>query len=107
MKEWAFLAGAIVFEVAGTTLMKVSDGLTKLVPSVLLFVFYIISFALLSLALKRIDVSLAYAIWSGVGTAAITAIGIYYFQEPATVLKLASILLIILGVVGLNLGGGH
>ncbi len=102
MKEWAFLAGAIVFEVAGTTLMKISDGLTKLVPSVLLFVFYIISFALLSLA---------YAIWYGVGTAtitaAITAIGIYYFQEPVSALKLASILLIILGVVGLNLGGGH
>ena len=107
MREWLFLAGAIGFEVAGTTAMKISDGLSRLVPSVLLFICYAISFALLSFALKRIDVSLAYAVWSGVGTAVISAIGIFYFQEPATALKLISLSLIIAGVVGLNLDGGH
>ncbi len=105
MQHWLFLAGAIVLEVAGTTSMKLSEGFTKLIPSVLLFVFYAASFVALTFALKRIEVSVAYAVWSGVGTALIAAIGILYFREAATVLKFISILLIILGVVGLNLGG--
>ena len=85
--------------------MKLSEGFTKLVPSVLLFVFYAASFVALTLALKKIEVSVAYAVWSGVGTALIAAIGILYFREAATVLKFISILLIIVGVVGLNLSG--
>ena len=105
MQHWFILAGAIALEVAGTTSMKLSEGFTKLVPSVLLFVFYAASFVALTLALKKIEVSVAYAVWSGVGTALIAAIGILYFREAATVLKFISILLIIVGVVGLNLSG--
>ena len=105
MQHWLYLAGAIMLEVAGTTSMKLSHGFTKIVPSVLIFMFYISSFVALTLALKKIDVSSAYAIWSGVGTALITVIGIAYFREPATIVKLVSIVLIILGVVGLNLSG--
>ena len=105
MQHWLYLAGAIMLEVAGTTSMKLSHGFTKIVPSVLIFMFYISSFVALTLALKKIDVSSAYAIWSGVGTAFITIIGIAYFREPATIVKLVSIVLIILGVVGLNLSG--
>jgi small multidrug resistance pump len=105
MQHWFFLAGAIVLEVAGTTSMKLSEGFTKLVPSVLLFVFYAASFVVLTFALKKIEVSVAYAVWSGVGTALVAAIGILYFREAATVLKFISILLIIIGVVGLNLSG--
>jgi small multidrug resistance pump len=105
MQHWLYLAGAIMLEVAGTTSMKLSHGFTKIVPSVLIFMFYISSFTALTLALKKIDVSSAYAIWSGVGTALITVIGIAYFREPATIVKLVSIVLIILGVVGLNLSG--
>jgi len=105
MQHWFFLAGAIALEVAGTTSMKLSEGFTKLVPSVLLFVFYAASFVALTFALKKIEVSVAYAVWSGVGTALIAAIGILYFREAATVLKFISILLIIVGVVGLNLSG--
>lgn len=103
MQQWFFLAGAIVLEVAGTTSMKLSEGFTKLIPSVLLFVFYAASFVALALALKKIEVSVAYAIWAGVGTALIAAIGILYFRESVTALKLVSILLIVVGVVGLNL----
>jgi small multidrug resistance pump len=91
--------------VAGTTAMKLSGGFTRLVPSVLLFVFYAASFAALTLALKKIDVSVAYAVWSGVGTALIVAIGVLYFREPATPLKFISILLIVIGIVGLLLSG--
>ena len=105
MQHWSFLAGAIVLEIAGTTSMKLSYGFTRPVPSVLLFVFYLGSIVALTLALKKIDVSVAYAIWSGVGTAAIAVIGIAFFREETSLIKIASIALIVLGVVGLNLGG--
>ena len=85
--------------------MKLSLGFTKLVPSILIFVFYAVSFVALTFALKGIDVSLAYAIWSGIGTVLIATIGILYFQEPATALKIISIGLIVAGVAGLNLSG--
>ncbi len=61
----------------------------------------------LNLALRRIDISVAYAIWSGVGTAVITTIGILWFKEPLNALKLISIALIVIGLVGLNLSGSH
>ncbi|MCK9505584.1 MAG: multidrug efflux SMR transporter [Porticoccaceae bacterium] len=103
--HWLYLALAIVLEVAGTTSMKISSGLTKLVPSVLVFVFYGGSIAMLALALKRLDISIAYAVWAGLGTATIAVIGITYFQESVSAIKLVSIALIIVGVVGLNLSG--
>ena len=103
---WLYLVLAILLEVTGTTCMKLSEGFTKLVPSILLFVFYSLSFGMLTLALKRIDVSVAYAVWSGVGTALIATIGVLWFKEPITALKLISLVLIIGGVVGLNLSGG-
>jgi small multidrug resistance pump len=105
MQFWLFLAGAIAFETAGTISMKLSAGFSRLVPSLLIFVFYTISFAALTFALKGIDVSLAYAIWSGIGTVLITITGILYFQEPLTSIKIISIGLIVAGVVGLNLSG--
>jgi small multidrug resistance pump len=103
---WLYLVLAILLEVSGTTCMKLSEGFTRLVPSILLVVFYTLSFGMLTLALKKIDVSVAYAIWSGVGTALIASIGVLWFKEPATALKLISLGLIIIGVVGLNLTGG-
>jgi small multidrug resistance pump len=102
--NWLFLTGAILFEVCGTTVLKLSEGLTRLLPSLLTVVFYGLSFFLLSLALKKIEVGTAYAIWSGAGTAAIALIGWFWFQESLGTLKLVCIALIIAGVVGLNLG---
>lgn len=101
--SWVYLAIAIILEVAGTTAMKLSDGFTKLVPSIAMGFFYIVSLMVLTLALKKIDMSIAYAIWAGVGTSLITIIGILYFKEPLTVMKAVSVSLIIIGVVGLNL----
>ncbi|MFO7840489.1 MAG: multidrug efflux SMR transporter [Desulfosalsimonadaceae bacterium] len=103
MLYWFYLFLAIVLEVAGTTAMKLSEGFARVLPSIMIFVFYGLSFAGLTLALKKIEVSVAYAIWSGLGTALITAIGLLYFREPVTLIKIASIALIILGVAGLNL----
>ena len=105
MQYWFYLAGAIVLEAAGTTSMKLSAGFTKLVPSILIFLFYAASFVALTFALKGIDVSLAYAIWSGIGTVIIVTFGIVYFKEPATALKIVSIGLIVIGVAGLKLSG--
>jgi small multidrug resistance pump len=105
MQGWLWLSASIVLEVAGTTSMKLSEGLTRLVPSVLIFVFYALSFTAFTFALKRVELSVAYAIWAGVGTALIALIGMVFFREPATLLRLSAIGLIILGVVLLNLAG--
>lgn len=86
--------------------MKLSDGFTRLVPSVLIFVFYAFSFVGLTFALKTIEVSFAYAVWSAVGTALIAAIGIVYFGESISWIKAGSLVLIVLGVVGLHLSNG-
>lgn len=94
---------AIGFEVCGTTCMKLSQGFSKLLPSILIFVFYGISFFFFTLALKGLDVSIAYAIWAGLGTALITVVGIFWFKEPINVLKMISLFVVVMGVIGLNL----
>ena len=103
--SWVLMIIAILFEVSGTTMMKLSHGFTHRLPTILMFVFYGIGFIPLNLALRRLPVSVAYAVWSGLGTAIITAIGVVWFKEPVTAVKLISIALIIIGVVGLNLSG--
>ncbi len=105
MYGWLLLIFAIIFEALGTTAMKLSNGFSSLVPSILLFVFYGVSFVLFTYSLKTIDVSTAYAVWAGIGTAIITLIGFLYFQEPVTMLKIVSIIAIISGVVGLRIAG--
>jgi small multidrug resistance pump len=104
--HWIYLTLAILSEVAGTTCMKLSAGFTKSVPSVLMWLFYGVCFYFLTLSLKKIDVSVAYAIWSGLGTALIAAVGILYFREPVSALKIAGVVAIIGGVAALNLSGG-
>ena len=100
---WGYLILAIIFEVFGTTMMKLSNGLSNSIPSVLMFVGYIASFAMLAIALKTIDVSVAYAIWSAIGIILISIIGIFYFGESVSLAKVISILVIITGVVSLKL----
>jgi small multidrug resistance pump len=102
MNHWTFLMLAILCEVAGTTSMKLSVGLTKLYPSIAIFVFYAGAFAFNALATRTLDMSVAYAIWAGIGTALTALIGIYYFKEPTSVLKYASVGLIVIGVIGLH-----
>ena len=104
MLYWLALAGAIVLEIAGTVSTKLSHGFTRTLPSVSLFVFYALSFGLMTIAVKKIDMSVSYAIWSGVGTATIALIGVFAFRESLSSLQLVSILLIIVGVVGLRAG---
>lgn len=101
---WLWLAVAVLFEVAGTISMKMSEGLSKPGLAVLMGIFYLISFGVMSLALKEIPVSIAYAIWSGAGVTILAVVGLFAFQEPMTWLKAGSLLLIILGVAGLRMG---
>lgn len=104
---WLYLVGAIVLEVFGTTMMKMSDGFSRLWPSVGMVAGYLAAFAMLTFALKTMQVGTAYALWAGLGTALVAVIGMLIFAEPFTVLKGAGLVLIIGGVVLLNLSGGH
>lgn len=104
--SWVFLGIAIVLELCGTTLLKVSQGFAKMLPALGGFAFYALSLTFMNFALKRIDVSIVYAIWSGLGMAAIATIGMVVFHEAITPMKVLCILLIIVGVVGLSLQGG-
>lgn len=101
--SWLFLIAAIFMEVCGTTCMKLSQGFSKIIPSMLIFVFYAASFTLMTFAIRRLELSISYAIWSGVGTFLIACIGLFWFKEPLTVLKVISMVLVIAGVIGLNL----
>jgi small multidrug resistance pump len=100
---WILLFTAILFEVAGITSMKLSRGFSEPLPSIAVLVLYLFSALAVILALKRLELSTAYAIWSRVGTALATMIGITYFREPLTLFKIASLVLVILGVLGLSL----
>ena len=102
VQAWWLLAAAIVFEICGTVSMRLSDGFTRVTPSILIFVFYAVSFALNTFVIRTLGLSVVYAVWSGVGTVATAAIGFWYFKEPATALKLASIGLIVIGVFGVH-----
>ena len=101
------LSLAIVTEVAATVALRFSDGFTRVVPSTVVVLGYGISFWLLALVLRELSISTTYAVWSAAGTALIAAIGVFAFGEPATALKVASLSLIIAGVVGLNMAGSH
>ncbi|QGQ93580.1 multidrug efflux SMR transporter [Paenibacillus psychroresistens] len=100
---WWLLFLAILFELSGTISMKLSNGFTNLWPSLFLLVFYGLSFFLLSHALKYIEMSVAYATWSGVGIVAIALVAYFYFHEPFNVTKVMWILIIVIGIIGLNM----
>lgn len=105
---YVLLALAIGSELLATSLMKATDGFSRLWPSVAVLAGYAISFVALSLAIKGgLQVGVAYAIWSAVGTAAIIVIGALFLDEPVTLAKVGGIVLIIGGVVMLNLTGAE
>lgn len=102
MKGYLFLSISIISELVATSLLKLSDGMSVLLPSVVVAVGYGLAFYFLSLSLKTIPLSLAYAIWSGVGTALTALIGVIFWGEVLTILMLVGIVFIIGGVVLLN-----
>jgi small multidrug resistance pump len=102
---WLLLA--IGTEVVATSALKASDGFTRIAPSVVVVAGYAASFYFLSLSLRDIPLGVVYAVWSGIGTAAIALIGILFFQETLGWVGIAGIVLIVLGVVLLSASGAH
>ena len=105
MSTWIYLALAISTEVVGTLALRSTDGFTKLLPTAGALLAYGFSFWMLALVLRELEISLVYAIWAGIGTAAIALIGIAALGESVSALKVISIGLVIAGVIGLNLSG--
>jgi small multidrug resistance pump len=104
---YVYLVLAVSAEVIGTSLLKSTEGFSRLWPSICCLGSYSIAFVLLSQVIRTVPVGVAYALWSGLGTVAIVAIGSAFLGEEITPLKIIGIGLVVAGVVILNLGGAH
>ena len=102
---YLYLSIAIFAEVVATTALKATENFTHPLPSVVVVVGYGVAFYFLARCLAVLPVGIAYAIWSGLGTALIVVVGILWFGEALTWARAVSILLILIGVIGLNLSG--
>jgi len=99
---WLFIAAAGMVEIAFVLLLKYSDGLTKLIPSVLCFIATFASIFLLAQGTKHIPIGTAYAVWAGLGSVGVTAVGIVFLQESPSPIRLMCITLIMTGIMGLK-----
>ncbi|MDQ0194735.1 DMT family transporter [Paenibacillus wynnii] len=105
MRSYLFLMIAIISELFGTSMLKVSNGFTKFYSSLSTVLFFGLAFYMLSLSLQQIPLGKAYAIWSGVGTMVTVIIGIIVWKETVSITYITGILLIVVGVVLINLKG--
>ncbi len=103
--DWIVLLIGSVCEVGWLVGMKYSEGFTKLWPSVIMVFFMAASVACLGFAVKTIPTGTAYAVWTGGSIAAVALVGVFLFNEPATLLRMGSIMLILIGMIGLRLSG--
>jgi quaternary ammonium compound-resistance protein SugE len=104
---WVYLFFAGIFEVVWSSTMKQSEGFTKLGPSIVTGVTMLISLWLLAIAMRTLPLGTAYAIWTGIGAVGAFIVGIAIFGEAATFMRIASVGLIIAGLIGLKLSSGH
>ena len=104
---WVLLASAGILEIVWAYFMKKSAGFTLLVPTAITVAAMVASFGLLAAAMRTLPLGTAYAVWTGIGTIGTVALGILLFNEPSDVLRLASIGLILAGILGLKLVSGH
>jgi len=103
MKAWLTLGLAILAEVVATSALKASNGFSQLLPSVVVIAGYGVAFFCLGLTLRQMPLGVAYAVWSGAGTALITLIGIAVYQQKLDLPGILGIALIVAGVLVLNL----
>ncbi len=101
--HYLYLGLAIVFELIGSSFIKMSDGYTKPLPTAIFVVAYIICFYFLSLALRNIPLGVAYAVWSGIGIVCTTLISVFIFKQSINVQTMTGIGLILIGVVVMHL----
>jgi len=104
MKSYGILLVSIAFEVLGTSMLKLSDGFTNLLPSVVLLVSFAVSFTLMGIVLKTIPLSIAYSVWAGLGTVATGLIGVFVYGEVLSTLNSIGLVIIVLGVIVMNVG---
>ena len=105
---WLLLAGAIITEVIATTALKLSEGFSRLVPSIVVVVGYLGAFGLLSQALSRgMAIGVAYGVWAAAGVALVAVVGAAFFGESMTLVQVGGIALVIAGVLALELGATH
>ena len=102
-RSYIFLIAAIILEILATTFLKKSEQFTKIIPSIITVIGYMVTFYFLSLTLRQIPVGVAYAIWSGVGIIFITIIGMVVFKQTPDLPAIIGILLIVIGVIVINL----
>lgn len=102
---WVTILAAGLFETGFAVALKLSHGMTRLWPTVTFAVCALLSFGLLTIALRRLEVGAAYAVWTGIGAAGTAVIGMAFLGDAASAVKLVSIALVLAGVIGLNLSG--
>jgi quaternary ammonium compound-resistance protein SugE len=103
---WLILIVAGLMEIAWALGMKYSEGLTRIWPSVITIIFIVWSLLLLNISMKSLPVGTAYGVWTGIGIVGTATFGIMFFREPAHPLRIACIILILIGIVGLRLVSG-
>lgn len=102
---WILLGIAIVAEIFGTLSLKASDGLSKLLPSIGVLVGYATAFTLMAISLKKLDVGITYAIWSGFGIIGAAIGGVVFFDQHLSKITIFGMIMIVAGVAIMNLGG--
>ena len=107
MIAWVLLAAAIATEVVGTLALRASNGLSRLVPTIIVIVGYLASFGLLAVVLKTMPVGIVYAVWAAVGVALVAVLGKLIFDDPVPPLAMAGMVLIIAGVALVSLSGAR
>ena len=100
--EWVILYVAVLFEVAATTALKASEGFTRLIPSLIVFVGYGVAFFLMTLALNKIPLAIVYAVWSALGIALISIVGFIRYGESLDAPAVAGLVMIVGGVIVIN-----
>lgn len=103
MRGYIYLLLSIGFEVTGSAFLKMSDGFTNMLPSILLVLFYGFSFTIFVFALKTISLSIGYSVWAGLGTAGTALIGMFLFKETLSGINIFGLIVIICGVVVMNM----
>lgn len=103
MRGYLYLLLSIIFEVIGSACLKLANGFTNLIPSLLLIFFYALSFTFIVFALKTVPLSIGYSIWAGLGTAGAAFIGLIAFREQMSPINIIGLMIIIFGVILMNM----
>jgi quaternary ammonium compound-resistance protein SugE len=100
---WAYLVLAGIFEVGFASALKLADGFTRLWPTLAFLLCLVVSLALLAKAAQMLPIGTTYAVWTGIGAAGTVFVGILFFDEPATALRLFCLATLIVSIIGLRL----